>query len=330
MVFVTGGSGLIGSYLLLELSKRGKKIRVLKRKNSNLEGVKKLFSDFSSVEIFDQIQWVEGDLLDITSLPELIKGCDTIYHTAGQVEFDDRLKKSIELINVIGTEDLVNAALSAKIPNFVYVSSISVLDASPGEKIITEKSSWNMEFAHSEYARSKKKAEMEVWRGSEEGLNVLVLYPSVVIGSLDGKRESEKIFSRSLKPKSYATKGITGFVDVRDVSFLMAELAEKGKWGKRFILNSQDKSYQEVFDIIRTNSKLDKTKILSKTQLKLLYCFSFLSGLFGGKHLSKSNYYALTNNSTYSNSKIKNSLSFEFIPVKEALLFHSERYLNYK
>ena len=119
MVFVTGGSGLIGSYLLLELSKRGQNIRALKRENSNLETVKILFEEFSSVEVFNRIQWVEGDLLEITSLEELIDGCQTIYHTAGNVEFDDRFKKSIHLVNVTATEDLVNAALAKKIPNFV-------------------------------------------------------------------------------------------------------------------------------------------------------------------------------------------------------------------
>lgn len=328
MVFVTGGSGLIGSYLLLELAKRGQSIRALKRENSDLEAVKKLFLDFSDFETFRRIDWVEGDLLDVTTLSDLIQGCETIYHTAGSIDFDDRSRKTIQLVNVTGTENLVNAAISANIPNLVYVSSISVLDKLPNENFITENSKWNLEFAHSEYALSKRKAEMEVWRGSEEGLNTLVVYPSIVIGSLDGKRESEKIFRYAAKKNSVATKGETGYVDVRDVAYLLAELVDKKQWNDKFILNSEEKSYAEVFNFLRKRWNLGKVRILNKSKLKLILFFSFFSRFFGGPGLSKSSYHALTSSSTFSNQKVKDVLSFSFIPVEESLIFHSERFVK--
>src|SRR5690606_30660885 len=270
MVFVTGATGLIGGYLLLELSKRGKKIRAMKRQNSDLSAVKKLFSEFSDLNSFEKIEWVETDLLEISTLSEALREIQTIYHTAGCVGFDDRQKELIHKINVEGTENLVNLAISENVPEFVYISSIAVLDNAPGEKIIDENSKWDGEIDHSEYAISKKKGEMAVWRGSQEGLNVLVVYPSVVIGSFDGKRASEQIFELASKNKMFATEGITGYVDVRDVAFCMAELVEKQKWNERFIITSESKSFMGILNFIRQKWNLPKVSVLSEFKLKLV------------------------------------------------------------
>lgn len=330
MVFVTGATGLIGGYLLLELSKRGKEIRAMKRKDSSLDAILKLFEEFSTLEKFNEIEWAETDLLDIPSLSSTLHGIQTIYHTAGCVGFDDRQKELIHQINVQGTENLVNIAISQNIPEFLYISSIAALDNLPGENKIDESSKWNTEKDHSEYAISKKKGEMAVWRGSQEGLNVVVVYPSVVVGSLDGKRASEKIFKLATKKKMFATDGITGYIDVRDVAFCMAELVERKRWNESYILTSQDKSFSAVFDFIRSKMNLPKIQVLSENKLKLIRKISLISRFFGGKYMSKPSYDALTGRSIYSNEKIKNETGIEFIPVIEALNFHFERFNNLK
>lgn len=330
MVFVTGATGLIGGYLLLELSKRGKKIRAMKRENSDLSAVKKLFEDFSDLNSFEKIEWMETDLLEISTLSQALQGIQTIYHTAGCVGFDDRQKELIHQINVEGTENLVNLAISEKVPEFVYISSIAVLDNAPGEKLIDENSKWNGEIDHSEYAISKKKGEMAVWRGSQEGLKVLVVYPSVVIGSFDGKRASEQIFELASRKKMFATTGITGYVDVRDVAFCMAELVEKEKWNENFIINSEEKSYLEVLNFLRNKWNLKPIKSLSESKLKFVQKISQISRFLGGKYMSKSSLNALTGKVNYSNQKIKNEMEFEFIPIEKALNFHSERFKKIK
>src|SRR5690606_494853 len=190
---------------------------------------------------------------------------------------DDRQKELIHKINVEGTENLVNLAISENVPEFVYISSIAVLDNAPGEKLIDENSKWNGEIDHSEYAISKKKGEMAVWRGSQEGLKVLVVYPSVVIGSFDGKRASEQIFELASRKKMFATTGITGYVDVRDVAFCMAELVEKEKWNENFIINSEEKSYLEVLNFLRNKWNLKPIKSLSESKLKFVQKISQIS-----------------------------------------------------
>lgn len=326
MVFVTGTTGLIGGYLLLELSKRNKKIRAIKRLNSSLDPIRKLFQDFSTLDEFNKIEWVEGDLLDVTSLSDSLKGVQTIYHTAGCVGFDDRKKEMIHRINVQGTENLVNAAISQNVPEFLYISSIAVLDKSPQEDFITESSKWDGEKDHSEYAISKKKGEMAVWRGSQEGLNVIVVYPSVVIGSFDGNRASEKIFTLASKEKMFATKGITGYVDARDVAVCMAELVENRNWNESYIITSENKSFAEIISFLRNKWGMDKVLVLSDSTLKFIRVLSYINRIFGGNYMSKASYNALTGNAVYSNQKISNEIGVKFIPVNEALEFHSNRY----
>lgn len=330
MVFVTGATGLIGSFLLLELSKKGKQIRAMKRKNSNLEAVKNLFVEFSNLNEFEKIQWVETDLLDVPDLEIHLVGIETIYHTAASVGFDDRSKKQIHEVNVVGTENLVNLAISKSIPNFVYISTIAVLDELPGEKIITENSNFDAERIHSEYAISKKKGEMNVWRGSQEGLHVLVVYPSVVIGSLDGKRASERLFQLAGKKKAYATKGLTGYVDVRDVVFSLVELVEKNRWNEKYILSSGDDSFQNVFNHLRKAKNLGEAKLISEGKLKFAKIMSQLSRIFGGPYMSEASYQALNGKLTYSNEKIKNEIGITFIPIEEALDFHAKRFEKVK
>lgn len=330
MVFVTGATGLIGSYLLLELSRRGKKIRAMKRNNASVESVKALFIAFSNLESFEKIEWIETDLLHIPSLTEALTGIQTIYHAAATVGFDDRSRNLMQEINVTGTENLVNLAISLEIPEFIYISSISVLDKLPDDNVVTETSKWDPERPHSEYAISKKKGEMAVWRGSQEGLNVLVVYPSVVIGSQNGSRASEKLFELSLKKKAYASRGLTGYVDVRDVAFCLAELVAQKKWNQSFVLSSEDKSFLEIVDFIRKKQNLSPAKVLSEGKLKWIRIISQFSKWFGGPYMSKANYQALTGNTQYSNQKIKEAIGIEFIPVEESLDFHSERYINFK
>lgn len=328
MVFVTGATGLIGSYLLMELAKKGESIRAMIRKNSSLKAVQNLFDLHSLSQEFQQIEWVEADLESIPKLIECLQGIETIYHTAAHVGFDDRFRRDIHKVNSEGTENLVNLAISEQVSNFVYVSSISVLDNSPNEKMITENSKWDPEKPHSEYAISKKKGEMNVWRGSQEGLNVLVVYPSVVIGSLDGQRASERIFKLAYHKNAFATEGKTGYVDVRDVARIMVELVEAQKWNQGYILNSGERSFVDIFNYLRTKKNLKPIQAVSLSKLKLAKFFSLFSKFFGGPFMSKASFQALTGNSTYSTEKVQSIIQRPFISIEEALNDHSEQYLR--
>lgn len=326
MILVTGATGLIGSYLLVELSRRGKKIRAMKRSGTDTFWVQKLFEEFDLEESFSEIEWMEGDLQDIPSLEQATKNIETVYHTAASVGFDDRKRKLMQSVNAEGTENLVNVCIDSGVKNLVYVSSIAVLDELPGENFITETSKWDTEKPHSEYAISKKKGEMAVWRGSQEGLQVMILYPSIVIGSSDGKRASERIFHLAQKKKTYSTTGLTGYVDVRDVAYCMVELAAQEKWNQSFILSSETKSFAEIFGNLKSKWNMKPPKLIGMKKLKTARFLSLFSKIFGGPFMSKASFQALTNQVTYSNEKVKSAININFIPVSDSLDFHADRW----
>lgn len=325
MIFVTGGTGLVGSHLLLQLIERGEKVRALKRPNSNIRQVEKYFKRNKSQEIFHKIEWIEGDILDIPFLTEALKGVKTIFHTAAYVSFDPKDEDKIIQTNVDGTEGLINEAIDSGVEEFIFLSSIAAMDdLNPVTKLIDEKSTWNNEASHSTYAISKYRSEMEVWRGSQEGLKVIVFNPSVIIGTFDGNRESERIFKNHVINR-YAPTGGTGFIDVRDVISLMLKIYDLKLFNEKFILNAENKTYHEVLNHLAKKQGKDIT-VISNGVLKAIQIFSTVGKLFGLPTISKGTYNALSTIIKYDNSKISSIVDHQFIPIKDALDYHYHHY----
>ncbi len=186
MILVTGGTGLVGSHLLLKLLESGNKVRATHRKDSDLKAVKKVFSYYHesavAISLYDQIEWVEADLNDIPELTKAFQGISQVYHCAAMISFDSSNSKELRKINIDGTANIVNLAISKKVKKLCYISSISTLDLELGQSSVSENFIWYPEKYHSEYAISKHGAEIGVWRASQEGLPVIIINPGVIIG----------------------------------------------------------------------------------------------------------------------------------------------------
>ena len=326
MIFVTGGTGLVGAHLLVELAKKQQPIRALKRKTSNTKTIENFFAEQNASQYYHHINWIDGDLLDTTELPNLLQGIETIYHAAAFVSFDERKEEEIFNTNILGTEALVNEAIDSGVKEFFFVSSIASMDdLNPVTKKIDELSPWNNSLTHSSYSISKFRAEMEVWRASQEGIKVIIINPGVIIGTLDTKRASESLFQQNSSKSDYAPSGGTAFVDVRDVIKIFLELIDQQLYNQKFIVISENKTYKEVFDYVSMNSKRS-VKTVSNTTLKIIKNLSIFSRIFGGKYMTKANYYSLTSVTNYDNSKIKKALDYEFISVKDAVDYHYTRF----
>ncbi|MBK7409287.1 MAG: NAD-dependent epimerase/dehydratase family protein [Saprospirales bacterium] len=238
-IFVTGGTGFIGSYLLRYLLQEGYlHIRALRREGSRMDLVE---------GIVDQVEWVTGDVCDFGSLSDSMQGVDFVFHCAGAVSFDPRDRHFLRQVNVDGTANVVNAALEAGVSRLIHVSSVAALGRSEGSNRITESSKWERGSLNSWYATTKFQGEMEVWRGVEEGLSAAVVNPSVVFGSGDWKGSgTANVFHLIGKGVPFYLAGQNGFVDVRDVVRFMVLLLEKEIVGQRFILNSANWSLKEL------------------------------------------------------------------------------------
>ena len=256
MIFVTGGTGIVGAHLLYELVLRGEKIRALKRESSDVGQVLKTFSYYSDFaeKLFNKIEWVDGDILDYFSLEQQLKGIQEIYHCAAIVSFDD--KDRIEMItsNVEGTANLVNAALENKVKKICHVSSIAALGRRQNGEFIKETTNWIPTKKHSAYSESKFFSEAEIWRGIEEGLDAIIVNPSVIIGPGNWSNSSAQYFKTIWEGMKYYTKGVTGYVDVKDVVTVMITLMDASNFAEiknqRYLLSAENLSYQEVFNQI--------------------------------------------------------------------------------
>ncbi len=256
MIFVTGGTGLIGAHLLYELAKEGKDIKALKRETSNLEQVKKIFSYYiaNPEPLFEKIEWVNGDILDYFLLEKLLNGVTEIYHCAAIVSFRSNERKKMITANVTGTENIVNAAIQSGVKKICHVSSIAALGRHSKGLPVTEETQWGPSKKNSGYSESKFFSETEIWRGIEEGLDAVIINPSIVLGPGNWKTGSPKLFKSIWDGMTFYTKGETGFVDVRDVVKAMLLLMEPSNFerakNQRFLLSAENTSYRNFFNQI--------------------------------------------------------------------------------
>jgi len=239
MILVTGGTGLVGCHLLYSLVNENKKVRALHRKNSKTDSVRKVFSYYSKdyKKLFDKIEWIEGDINDITSLDVAFQNISEIYHCAAFISFSNQDFNAMKKINVEGTANMINTAIVKKVDKFCYVSTIAAI----GERknmLIDEECEWKEN--NNPYSKTKHDAELEVWRGISEGLNAVIVNPGVIIGSGYWKRGSGAFITQISRGMNYFPPGKTGFICVKDVVKIMRELMDKNIFSERFLLVAEN------------------------------------------------------------------------------------------
>ncbi len=236
-IFVTGGSGLVGSHLIAALIDRGENVTAIYR------------SDIPSIPPSHKINWIKGDILDVVFLEETLQGFDKIYHCAAMVSFNPKERHAMMHTNVEGTANIVNAALNAGVKKLCYVSSVAAINEK-GNEMTTEEMDFNKPSFISSYSKSKYLAEAEVWRAIGEGLDCVIVNPTIVLGSGDWTKGSPQLFKTAYESFPWYSEGTTGFVDVHDVVNAMIELMNSEISGERFILNGDNKTYKELFTTI--------------------------------------------------------------------------------
>lgn len=324
MVLVTGATGLVGSHLVLHLIEQGQDVKAMYRNESGKQRVKAVFENYHKTVLFDKISWCQADILDVPSLETAFEAVDFVYHCAALISFDPKDEEELRKINIEGTANVVNFCIDYKVKKFCYVSSIAALgDLRETEHTVTEETEWNPEKLHSDYAISKYGAEMEVWRAQQEGLDVVVVNPGVILGPLFWTIGSGEIYRKVKNGLSFYTKGSTGFVAVTDVVKIMVQLMQSTIVGEKFILISENKTYQELVYAISDILKVKKPPLYAS---KLLTDLSWradwvLATFFGTKRmLSKDLAVSLHTHDLYSNEKVVHELNRQFQSIDTYLL----------
>ena len=324
MILLTGATGLVGSHLLYELVSGGRKVRAMKRKDSRLELVRDLFSWYDpdrGETLFEQVEWADADLSDVISLQEAVSGVRSIYHCAATVSFQPRDRKAMLKANVEGTANMVNVALRNGVKKFCHCSSVAALGTPlPGE-VVQESMIWKTSGAHSYYAISKYGAEREVWRASEEGMDVVIINPSVIIGPGDPTRSSAQLYQSVNKGLKFYTSGVNGFVDARDVARAMVLLMESDQVNERFIANGENLPFRELFSYFARAAGVKPpeyrvTRWMGELAWRLESARSLLTG--SKPLLSKETVRNAHNKRYFSSEKIQNALDIRFRPIRDA------------
>jgi nucleoside-diphosphate-sugar epimerase len=309
-IIITGVTGLLGSYLARAFSDKGE-----------LFGLKRPTSDQRLLgELADQITWYEGDINDLSLLEEAFRDKDLVIHAAGLVSFDEKDNEKLLMTNTQGTTNVVNAMLSSGGGHLVYISSVAALGRDHEHLRLNENSKWSNSELNTPYAISKHLAELEVWRGSQEGLNVMVFNPSVLLGKISDVRSSAGIYKYVLEGNKYYPKGSINYVDIRDAVEIMACLVEKGRWNERYIINKECISYKLFFEkMAEVFDKKAPSKPLNGMMSSLAVGWVKLYNLFGSRPiaLNRQMLQLAQLKISYDNQKIQQILDHRFIPVTD-------------
>jgi nucleoside-diphosphate-sugar epimerase len=323
---VTGATGLVGSHLLYELASRGRKVKAVAHNSKNIAKVETLFSFYHDKpqELLQNIEWYEMDILDYYGLTEIIESSSRVYHCAGEVSFDRKRKKQILEVNIKGTANVVNACIEKAAVKLCHVSSVAAIGDGEKGEAICEKNIWQKNPKHTVYSISKFYSEMEVWRGIEEGLNAVIVNPTIIIGpTLSDSEGIGALFESVKKGLKFYPPGRSGFVDVRDVARIMIMLMENDRKSERFIVNAENLDYRQLLnEISRANGNaVNPSIVLTRTMSKFAIAADTVISLIRGKASSLTN--EIINSSfsrdNYSTEKIVSTLNYKYIPIVEAI-----------
>lgn len=324
MILVTGGTGFLGSHLLRALVHAGKSVRALYR-----ERIPEQLND-----IRDRVEWVKGDVLDVLALEDAMQQVEMVYHCAAVVSFQPDKKAQMMKINAEGTANVVNSALDAGVRKLLHVSSVAALGRAKTMQDISEASSWEDSRNNSAYAISKHLSEMEVWRGIAEGLDAVIVNPSIILGTGFWHDGSGMLLKNAWKEFPYYTQGINGFVDVEDVVKAMILLMDGPVTGQRFILSAENWPYRELFTKMATVLGKKPPHIAVKPWMaEIVWRIEGIKGKLSGKRplLTKETARTAQLKVYYNNSKLLQALpGFQFRPLEETITSISKAFLQTK
>jgi nucleoside-diphosphate-sugar epimerase len=321
MNLVTGGTGLVGCHILIDLLKQNKKVRAIRRENSNIELVNAVFKHYGLEELSSKIEWVNADVLDIPSLESAIKGVTNVYHSAAIVSFNKKHFKKMYEVNVQGTSNVVNVSLSNNVSKIGHISSIAAIGREK-TNLFSENNKWKTDKKNSYYAITKYSAEREIWRAEQEGLPTVIVNPGIIFGPSSWHRSSTTLFKQISRGLSRYTPGTNGFVDVRDVSKSIVQLVESEISSERFILVGQNLSYKEVFEKIATAmNKPAPNKEAKKWMMEVAWRYESIRAFIRRKSPTITKETAMTacEEYFYDASKIKKTINFEFNSIEESI-----------
>ncbi len=313
---VTGATGFVGSKLVARLVESGKSVRILRRQSSSLD----LLGSYGP-----RVEHVIGDITDRASLDVAFKDVSFVYHVAASVGDDPRTTKQALLnANVRGTAQVVDAAVHASVTRLIHTSSMAAFGRGfENNDPIDESADWEASSANSDYAESKHLAELEIHRGIAEGLNAVIVNPSLIFG-VGRESENTRRIIESVRRKGVPAipSGSTNVVDVEDVVEGHMRAMEDGVLGDRYFLGSENLSWKEIIVTIANAFNVEPPKrVVSARMAHALAIVSELAAKLPGVSPLLTRERARYTSSTYryNNQKSRRDLGIAFRPFSETM-----------
>ena len=243
---VTGGSGYLGSHVVRALGERGDELRLLARRQSNLDHLSSVAFERST-----------GDVTDRRAVRRALKGVDRVFHLAGRTSLRPGDREGVFRTNLRGSRILFEEALEAAVERVVHTSTVGAIGVAKPHGTADETTAFDIGHLGLAYVNSKHEAELEAFRLAAAGLPVVIVNPSFVLGPEDPSGTSMGLVRRFLLGQiPVYVDGALNIVDVRDVArgHLLAD--EKGHVGERYILAGRNFTLQRLFaDLARISSR---------------------------------------------------------------------------
>ena len=315
----------MGSYLLRLLLMQGyKNITALKREESQMDLVQ---------DLVGQVNWQSVDILDLPYLDEVFQDKEWVFHCAAKVSYHSSEKKEIHRTNVEGTANVVNLCLQYGVKRLLHVSSTAAIGRTKPGVIISEKTKWNRHKLNTNYAISKYLAEQEVWRGMAEGLKIVIVNPSIILGSGFWNGGTQTLFQLANRSFPFYPSGQNGFIDVRDVVQFMVLLMESDIEGERFLLNSENLQYGKVLSLIAENLGTKPPSIPTNTVIKFLsWRLEWLKSKFTKKSafITKESVQQASNRVSFDNTKSVKTFNFNYQPIERTIQETCKQFIESK
>ena len=326
MVVVTGASGLLGIHLVKVLSAGHRPVKALYHT---------AIPNVLPGTIEHNVEWLSIDILNYADLEDVITGAEQVYHVAGLVSYDARDYDRLFQVNEEGTAYVVNACLACGVSKLGFVSSVATLGHPLLEgDLIDENSPIDEEVSISVYARSKQKAEREVWRAYAEGLDVVIVNPSIILGEGDGVKSSSALFQKVYDEFPWYTEGATGWVDANDVARALYALMEAPVSGERFVVSAENRPFKDVFTMMATamNKKPPHRKAAAWMVEWVWRVDVWTSRLRGSRPvLTRETAKAASDKKAYSSAKLLKALpNFAFSALEESIARSTDYFLRTK
>jgi nucleoside-diphosphate-sugar epimerase len=333
MILVTGGTGMLGAHLLFQLIDSGESVKAIYRSEKSLQKTRKIFEYYAAdvAVSFSKIEWVQADITDVPALETAFEGVEKVYHIAALVSFEEKYAKKMRAVNIQGTANIVNLSIAFGVKKLCFVSSIASIAKSVQKPLIDEEDEFNLIANNYSYAITKYGAEMEVWRGVQEGLDVVIVNPGVILGPGFWKENSGMLFTMIYKGSPFYTEGLTGFVGVDDVVTVMVKGMDSEVKNERFILVSENISFKQVlFSVADCLHKKKPTIKVTSFIAEIGWRMSWLKSTITGSANTFSKHTARSANkkSYYSSEKVQKTFDFEFQKMNTVIEKISQQFLG--